>query len=74
MAVKVIGFNSRIALKGMTASEIKKCHTFKMAATKTASELNLTPEQYDSLLTVRQAAKFRRGTGLVYNTAMKSSN
>lgn len=73
MAAKVIGFNSRIALKGMTAAEIKKCHTFKMAAAETAAKLHLTPEQYDSLLTVRQAAKFRRGAGLVYNTAMKSN-
>lgn len=73
MAAKVIGFNVRAAAKKsrtiITASDWRKNELFKGACVKASEILNIP---VDELNTRRQASKFMRGRGLVYNLVVKS--
>lgn len=72
MAAKIVGFNMRAVSKKtgicVTANDWAHKDMFRNACMDAAIKLNI--DDPESLMTKRQASKFMRGKGLVYETVM----
>ena len=73
MAAKIVGFNMRAVSKKtgicVTANDWVSNDMFKNACIDAAIKLDM--DNPDALMTKRQASKFMRGKGIVYETIMK---
>lgn len=70
--VKIIGMNEKIAMTALSAKECAQSNSvFIEACKKTAEKLDIP---VSSLITKRQASKFMRDCGIVFNTAIKKAS